>query len=201
MENIPLLGVTLILRMKRKAALAAIRRLNNLPEEEYDDDDFKQDEIQPSSGEDLNQVIGTNSSDSSDFPPLRERMQTFTCDDESPVNRSDIFQAKIGTNWLSYSCENSTSGRLGHQNIMRVAPGPTCHATSRVIADSPLTAWRLLINETMLRHIRRCTNEEACRQSDRAEHWDVSVSELETTFGLFYAKGLFFSPKTPLRLL
>ena len=102
MENIPLLGVTLILRMKRKAALAAIRRLNNLPEEEYDDDDFKQDEIQPSSDEDLNQVIGTNSSDSSapeniDFPPLRERMQTFTCDEESPMNRSNIFQAKNGT--------------------------------------------------------------------------------------------------------
>ena len=84
---------------------------------------------------------------------------------------------------------------------MRVAPGPTCHAASRVIADSPLNAWRLLINETMLRHIRRCTNEESCRQSDRAEDFNVSVSELETTFGLFYAKGLFFSPKTPLRLL
>ena len=192
--------------MKRKAAIAAIRRLNNLPEEESDCDQPETDLDNEEELEDAIALESEESSDTNDFDldrPLIERVQRFTtCADESSSTNNNLVEGKNGTKWHNYvPGENSTSGRQARQNIMRISPGPTSYATSRIIRDSPLSVWRLLINESMLRHIRRCTNAEASRQRGGTEDWSVTLEELETIFGLLYAKGLYLSPKTPVRLL
>jgi Transposase IS4 len=84
---------------------------------------------------------------------------------------------------------------------MRLNPGPTSYATRRIVAGSPLSAWSLLCDESLLRHVKRCTDAEARRQRGEMDLWNVSVAEVETTFGLLYAKGLYMSSKTPVRLL
>lgn len=189
--------------MKRKAAIAAIRRLNNIPEEDSDYVEEGNGDNVSNAGSDCEEILQHHDSDCStsssddetniDLRPLRERV-TLIEDD------GDVYQARNGTTWEVYNTNSSTAGRCSSQNIMRVQPGPTSYATSRISTGSPLSAWKLLIDEPMVRHICRCTNEEASRQRS-SEEWKVSPTDLETVFGLMYAKGLFLSSKTPMRLL
>jgi hypothetical protein len=82
-------------------------------------------------------------------------------------------QGRDGTVWSSYIAGRSVVGRLKTSNIMRVRPGPTAFATSRITKGSAQSSWSILFDETMLRHIRGCTIAEAHRQSGNNE-WKVS---------------------------
>lgn len=209
--------------MKRKAALVAIRRLHNLPDDQSESEDtcensdisdnesthiedptFDCDHSDDCDDDDLvsdNEDVDPTSpreSSSEDEQPLRERLamsgpESILFD----INQSDP-RGRDGTIWTEISSTN-TAVQTALHNIMRISPGPSSYASSRVISGSPLSVWKLLFDETILRNIRRCTIAEARRQ--KATDWDVSLKDLEKTFGLLYAKGLFMSSKTPVRLL
>ena len=68
-----------------------------------------------------------------------------------------IFRGKDGSCWQALAPNQAVSGRLQQQNIMRNRPGLTAYAFSRIIFDSPLSSFRILFNEPMLRNIRKCT--------------------------------------------
>jgi hypothetical protein len=59
------------------------------------------------------------------------------------------------------------SGRFGSHNVLREQPGPTPHATRSVSEDKVSSAWRLFIDDSILHHIKRCTEAEAARAGEQ----------------------------------
>ena len=78
-------------------------------------------------------------------------------------NDKQIFRGKDGSCWLALAPNQAVSGRLQQQNKMRIRPGPTTYASSRIISDSRLSSFRIFFNEPMLRNIQKCTIAEAQR--------------------------------------
>ena len=72
---------------------------------------------------------------------------------------------------------------------MRIPPGPTAYAFSGIISDSPLSPFRILFNEPMLRNIRKRTIAEAQRVTSDP-NWRTSLDELEKFLRLIIARGV-----------
>ena len=100
-----------------------------------------------------------------------------------------IFRDKNGSCCLALAPNQAASRRLQQQNIMRVRPGPTAYASSRIIFDSPLSSFQILFNEAMLRNIQKCTNAEAQRVTGDP-NWGISLDELEKFLGLIIVRGV-----------
>ena len=100
-----------------------------------------------------------------------------------------IFRGKDGSCCLALAPNQAASRRLQQQNIMRVRPGPTAYASSRIIFDSPPSSFRILFNEAMLRNIQKCTNAEAQRVTGDP-NWGISLDELEKFLGLIIVRGV-----------
>ena len=84
--------------------------------------------------------------------------------------------AKDGTKW-KVETQTALTGRFQAQNVFTAKPGPTAYA--RTVVRS-VDAFRLLIDEGMLRHIKRCTVEYA---QTKEPSWDMSDTELDIFFG------------------
>ena len=76
------------------------------------------------------------------------------------------------------------AGRFQSQNVFTARPGPTAYART---VTRPVDAFRLLTDDAMLRHIKRCTVEYA--QTKEAT-WDLTDDELDTFVGLLYLRGV-----------
>ena len=97
-----------------------------------------------------------------------------------------IFWGKDGSCWQALTPNQAVSGRLQQQNIMRSRPGSTAYAFSRIISDSPLSSFRILFNEPMLRNIQKRTIAEAQRVTGDP-NWRISLDELEKFLRLIIA--------------
>ena len=82
----------------------------------------------------------------------------------------------------------NNSGRRSCHNVIREAPGPSTQAHRSIIKESVRIACDLFIDEAMLRHIQRCTKEEA-RRVLQTDDWRVSLHELDAFLANFYARG------------
>jgi len=83
----------------------------------------------------------------------------------SDGTRISIFETGCdGTMWFESSIGNEAAGRRARQNVFKNKPGPTAYACQRVKEGSAVSAFSLIIDEPMLRHVQRCTQEEARRQ-------------------------------------
>ena len=60
-----------------------------------------------------------------------------------------------GTVWQVTNTCDIGSGRRGQHNILREVPGPKGHAKRDIAQDSCASVWRLLIDEAILRQIKR----------------------------------------------
>ena len=105
------------------------------------------------------------------------------------VDDEHIFQGKDGSCWLALAPNQAIGGRLQQQNIMRIQPGSTAYAASRIIFDSPLSFFRILFNKPMLRNIQKCNIAEAQRVTGDPK-WRISLDELEKFLELIIARGV-----------
>lgn len=101
------------------------------------------------------------------------------------------------TEWTVAEFGKTTSGRLACHNILKEKSGPTPYAKRYVSGDSVASAWRLFIDETILKHIKHCTETEA-RRVLRNELWSVSLEKLEAFIALLYARGVLGVNRTEL---
>ena len=85
-------------------------------------------------------------------------------------------------------------GRLQQRNILNFKPGPTAYATCRIIECSPLSSFRFLFDEAMLRSIKKCTVAQAHRVLG-------GTSELDKFIGLIIARGILKERGLPLESL
>ena len=108
------------------------------------------------------------------------------------------FRSRDGSVWLKASVPQVLRGRLQQQNVLRIRPGPTSYSTARVMRDTPVSAFRVLFDEAMLRNIQKCTNAEAQRCTND-KNWSVTLDELDKFLGLIIARGIIGGRNMPLK--
>jgi len=102
--------------------------------------------------------------------------------------------ARDGTKWTIVT-QTALAGRFQSQNVFTAKPGPTAYTRT---VTRPVDAFRLLIDEGMLRHIKRCTVEYA---QTKESTWDMVDAELDIFLGLLYLRGVMNAKNFPLDLL
>ena len=113
-------------------------------------------------------------------------------DDSDLQNQVRVNQDLIGkdeTVWQALAIFHVQQGRLQQKNILSFKPGTTAFATSRISKSIPLSLFRVLFVEGMLRNIRKCTVAEAHRVSYKIK-WDMTLYELDKFIGLVIAGGI-----------
>jgi cytosine/adenosine deaminase-related metal-dependent hydrolase len=79
------------------------------------------------------------------------------------------------TKWTVIESGRGASGRFGSHNVLREQPGPTPHGTRSVSEEKVSSAWRLFVDDSILRHIKHCTEAEAARAGE--QNWSYTASE------------------------
>ena len=128
-------------------------------------------EYSDSKSDELNNVIANiqNEEDSydSDDEYTNQEAPINTDDSTRAQNSSDndeqIFLSEDGSHWRRSVPSQVTAGQLQQHNIVRSNAGPTSYFTSSIIRGSPISSFRILFNEPMLRNIQKCTTSEAHR--------------------------------------
>lgn len=89
------------------------------------------------------------------------------------IKEESVWTAEHPGNWKS-------------ENVLSEATGPTLYAKHSI--NSALTAFLCIIDQSMLKHIRKCTVTEAHQHlSNRS--WDMTMSELKAFIGILYIRG------------
>jgi len=128
----------------------------------------------------------------------RGRVQRAT---NSDILTSDCaFVARDGTVWLQAEAGVESAGRRAQHNLLRDKAGPTAYASRIVKEASVMSAFKLLIDEPMLRHVKKCTETEA-RQKRSDESWTVTLEELEAVTAIIYARGASGAKGLPVKSL
>ena len=98
-----------------------------------------------------------------------------------------------GTMWKKLQ-EGSTPGRLPVHNIFKEMSGPTAYAKRHIMKGSVRTAFSLILCNSVMRHIKTCTEAEARRILNNHD-WTVSLAELNA-FIAFYMLVVHTKQKT-----
>ena len=76
--------------------------------------------------------------------------------------------------------------------------GATHYSHRGIEANSKYSAFKLMVNEKMLRHIQHCTE---LKGKTQIEDWKFSLYDLESFIGLSYARGVLAKGRNPARSL
>ena len=104
------------------------------------------------------------------------------------IIRTTSFATSDGITWDLLNPNQKNFGRRSCHNVITEAPGPSAQAHRSIIKESVRSAWDLFIDESILRHIQRCTEEEA-RRVLQTDDWCVSLHELDAFLAIIYARG------------
>ena len=97
-------------------------------------------------------------------------------------------KGRDGSVWTETAVGKGNIGRRAQQNVFKNKPGPTPYAARRIKCGSAHSAFSLIIDEPLLRHIQRCTQEEARRQVSDSS-WSITIEELESFIAILLARG------------
>jgi hypothetical protein len=95
---------------------------------------------------------------------------------------------KDGTKWNLAQMNKERCGRVPAQNVFTGRSGCTAKAQRAISPGDYSSAFHLLFDDSMLRHIMKCTTKEAHRQLNN-DNWETSVEEIEAFIGLLYIRG------------
>ena len=182
---------------KRRAALTTLELLRSIHEDDSDaerdiefdpdvelhKDDCGDSESESSSDNELLVSESTNS-EISDL----EDAETDSETNGDHQNNITSYATSAGITWDLLDTNQNNSGRRSCHNVIREAPGPSAQAHRSIIKQSFRSAWDLFIDESMLRHIQRCTEEEA-RRVLQTNDWRISLHELDAFLSIVYARG------------
>lgn len=94
--------------------------------------------------------------------------------------------APDGTNWKVETTNCAQPGRRGQQNLFKDHAGPTPYA-KRNVDETCGSAWRLMIDGKILKHVLSCTIAEARRT--HSPDWVITIEELEAFLAIIYVRG------------
>ena len=136
---------------RRIAARRALEIMQNLPSDCSDDDGSDSEIIDPAVNAALASVPSIES-DESDSDEEDDDQVTHSVVQGQGV--PGMIQGRDGSRWQKIGVSSAAQGRLQSQNILRFQPGPTSYSTRRVDSDSPVSSFRILFDEPMLRNIK-----------------------------------------------
>ena len=138
----------------------------NLHEDNRDNSEVK------SSFDNESLVSEFSNSEISDF----EDNETNSKSDEDHVyqNNTTSFATSDRITWDLLNPNQKNSERQSCHNVITEALGPPAQAHRSIIKESVCSAWDLFIDESMLRRIQRCTEEEA-RRVLQTNDWCASL--------------------------
>ena len=134
---------------QRIAASCALKILQNLSSD-CCDNDCSDSEIDPVVNAALASVPAVES-DKSDSDDEADDQVTHSVVQGGP----GLIQGRSGSKWRKIAASSAAQGRLQSHNILLFQPGPTSYSTSRIGTDSPVSSFRILFNEPMLRNIKK----------------------------------------------
>jgi len=104
---------------------------------------------------------------------------------------SRTFVTSDGTSSESICSGSCMSGRIAKHNVFKEKVLiPTSYAKRNIENGYAISAWRLPLEESMLRHIKNCTDEEAhCRLGKN--EWSTTLGELAAVISILYARGIY----------
>ena len=180
---------------RRKAAADAISKLWNVDSAASEDEDVcLDDDCEPQvSDEDApTECSDDNSSESEEIDDI-DHETSVICDGFDSSNSS--LRAKSGTVWEALKTNQSASqpGRAKIKNIMTVTPGVKQNVKRRIY--NPLSAWRFLITEMILKTIQLCTIQKA--QSVNVD-FTLTLKEIDVFIGILYLRGVLGLRRAPI---
>ena len=183
-------------RPKRLTAQQCLLLLQDLDDMDSGEETLESDmeEIQYTATDDddvLSDVV--SGSDYDDREVYSESGSEDEIQAETVIADSQV-QSKDGTKWSVIS-DIEVPGRLQTQNVFTARCGTTAYCRN---VTRPVDAFRLLLDEGLLRHIKSATNDFA-RLSE--ETWDMTDSEFEAFIGLMYLRGCMNARNFPLHWL
>lgn len=121
-------------------------------------------------------------------------------DEEAPppiaeTSEGDVLTSRAGIEWTNVTSASET-GRAPARNIFRERVGPTAYSHRGIDCESALSAFRLFIDEPMLRSIQKYTLLHSQATGDECL---CSLEDLEKFIGLQLARGVFVAKNTPLK--
>jgi hypothetical protein len=137
---------------------------------------------------------GSDESSSEEISVNSDESEASTSSDLSNTNCiNENNCGRDGTVWKEVKQENG--GRFASQNVFRAKAGPTNYCRS---VQEHIGAFRLFLDEGLLRHIRDCTVEYA-RLTDVS--FTIELRELDAFIGLLFLKGAMNNKNFPYDLL
>lgn len=118
----------------------------------------------------------------------RKAKKHIQCTDDLRVAGSSLI-SKDGTKWEIVNQGANVPGRVGTQNILREEQGPTPLPKREIEKGNALSAFRLLIDDFIIKHIQKCTETEA-RIKSKNNSWTISFEEIYATIAIMYGRGL-----------
>lgn len=104
------------------------------------------------------------------------------------LKEGNTLVAPDNTKWVVGSPGSTKSGRRAQKNVFTDKAGPSAYAKRNVDAEEVASAWDLLVDNATLKHIQKCTEAEARRQTGDKE-WSLPMEELRAFIGILYARG------------
>ena len=153
----------------------------------YDLHENNRDDSEGESSSDSELLVSElSNSEISDFEDNETNSKTH--EDHVFQNNTISFATSDGITWDLLNPNQKNSGRRSCHNVITEDPGPSAQAHCSIIKESVCSAWDLFIDESMLCHIQRCTEEEAQRVI-QTDDWCVSLHELDAFLAIIYARG------------
>lgn len=109
-----------------------------------------------------------------------------------PSTSRDVIEeieiAADGTRWVKLKAGKSR-GRPSVHTIFKDIAGPTGYAKRNIMSGCVTSAFDLIIDAHIMKHIKDCTETEARRVLKN--DWRITVSELRTFLAILYARGAY----------
>ncbi|XP_064100905.1 uncharacterized protein LOC135211533 [Macrobrachium nipponense] len=133
--------------------------------------------------------VSSSSSDSDDYQDSEDEStrQASTSSDiqaSTSTDRNTII-TRHGIAWEPLS--SSRKGRYSQSQVFKATSGIS-KTVKNVAAESPYSAWRIFIDETMLRKIHKWTISEG---KNHDESWVLSLEKFEAYIALTYARRVY----------
>ncbi|KAK2580001.1 hypothetical protein KPH14_010766 [Odynerus spinipes] len=152
-----------------------------------DESDHIQSETSDAEESDEEAITNDENEDVINVPRKRRRV-LISSDEETENTSQETETAADGTVWWKFD-EGGIPGRLPSTCIFKSVTGPTGYARKNVMANNLVSAFSLIINDYIIKHIKKCTEEEARRILDY--DWTTTLPEIRAFIGILYARGAY----------
>ena len=108
-----------------------------------------------------------------------------SCSFHGPPVTTDVIKTKSGVIW-NVQTDSYNTGRVSERNILKVKPGPTSYTKRFIKDDDPLSAFWLLLDNSILKMIQNYTTIHGKRTD---QNFSVSMEDIEKLIGIQYTRG------------